>query len=328
MDNDHDPDSDATLLASKWHSLVNDATEKQLLQSIFLFRDLSRAFYSVPVYNSDQTVLFTAGRITAIRAPIRDSEDQAIIECGVEIDKEWDVEGVTYSKDNVARALDLALQLVSQKCLPFYPPRRGECLRRERSASWEMSALMSVLPEDIQRALDVLWKALERIMFQILDAGLATASVQTLTQRAMVERECTFVGSARSNYFRVKDLPAFSSWASSRDLEVWDNHDDPSLHCIVPAGLLRESHGYPSDAGIWPLATLQGGEVKKVNIPTELAQHLADGWVAILSEMGLMGQDVMLADSIAINSDGEIVTISFDDLFEKAKRLGEVLGTV
>ena len=102
-----------------------------------------------------------------------------------------------------------------------------------------------------------------------------------------------FQGSARSNYFAVRDEKEFREWADTRHLEVVQGASDefPVLFCL----LARDA-----DNGVWPTFDWEGNDI---NLADEVAQHLAPGHVAIL--MGVGGEKLcyLMGHATAVNSD-------------------------
>ena len=84
----------------------------------------------------------------------------------------------------------------------------------------------------------------------------------------------------RSNYFRVKDEAAFREWAESREIEVWNTDEDRGSYFSISS---RESNGEG-----WRRLTFdeESNDPLDLNIAEELAEHLQDGSVAVLIEIG------------------------------------------
>lgn len=55
----------------------------------------------------------------------------------------------------------------------------------------------------------------------------------------------------------------------------------------------------------------------------EIAGHLAHGSVAIVREIGYEKMRHLVGYTVAINSRGETIEVSLDQIYEDAKRLGE-----
>lgn len=126
-----------------------------------------------------------------------------------------------------------------------------------------------------------------------------------------------YYASARSNYFRVKDAEAFKAWAESRNLEVWDRTEEKDGRFgICPLN---------GDDGGWPNCFYDedADEYVDFELAAELGEHLAEGEVAILSEVGAEKLRYLNAYAVAVNWKGETKYVHLDDaIMEEAKKLG------
>jgi hypothetical protein len=139
-----------------------------------------------------------------------------------------------------------------------------------------------------------------------------------------------WVGQARSNYFKVKDLEAFKAWAKRRDVDVIESEKDKGKVAVVSS---RESvHGG------WPdsIVVDSEGEAKalgyergdpddcivEIDFVQELSLHLEDGQVAVLMEVGYEGQRYVTGWACAVNSKGERRDISLQAIYVLAGELG------
>lgn len=113
-----------------------------------------------------------------------------------------------------------------------------------------------------------------------------------------------WVGTARSNYFEVKDEVVFRDWANDNGLEVVA--DDKGRFAI-----LGDPHGF----GRFNDEDYECHE--------HLAPHLKDGHVAVLIKAG--GAESYLASgrSVAVNSKGESVSFWLSDIYDRAEGLGD-----
>lgn len=122
-------------------------------------------------------------------------------------------------------------------------------------------------------------------------------------------------GSARSNYFRVKDSEAFKEALSRLGVDVYDGngiHDGLVMICV--------SEG--SDSGGWPTEGYDDeiGEGYDIDIETIVAEHLADGEVAVLMEVGAEKLRYLTGWAVAIHSSGSVERVSIDDIYQKARK--------
>jgi hypothetical protein len=129
-------------------------------------------------------------------------------------------------------------------------------------------------------------------------------------------------GTARSNYFRVKDEAAFQAWAKLRGLEVLTKSagdGEEPLYALVSN----------SDDGAWPTVEFaeDSFEPIEINFSAEIASHLVDGEIAILMEAGSEKTRYISGSASAVNSTGEEVFISLDDIYEMAAKTFRVPAT-
>lgn len=121
-------------------------------------------------------------------------------------------------------------------------------------------------------------------------------------------------GTARSNYFRVKDNDAFLKWADSRGLGVFRDEENADLFAI---------HGGEStDNGSWPSYDVKND--REIDFIEELAQHLSKGQVAVLMEVGAEKLRYLTGVAIAVNHSGRIVEVTLGDIYRKAARVFRV----
>ncbi|MGB8218677.1 MAG: hypothetical protein WCE94_15370 [Candidatus Methanoperedens sp.] len=126
-------------------------------------------------------------------------------------------------------------------------------------------------------------------------------------------------GNSRSNYFRVKDIEKFKVFCARWGVEFIAKSDKPEL-----IGFLGRSEygGLPS----YLTEEAQDGEMRELDSDDfykELAEQLKDGEVAVLVESGAQKLAYISGISIAVNSKGETLSVDINDIYEKAKTLGE-----
>jgi hypothetical protein len=116
-------------------------------------------------------------------------------------------------------------------------------------------------------------------------------------------------GSARSNYFRVKDETAFTEWADGVDsLHYWKKDECFAICSDCP------------DSGAWPSSRWDDEVEEHVefDLIEELCPHLAEGEVAVLVEVGAEKLRYLSGWTVAVNHLGETVFVNLDDIYEKA----------
>jgi hypothetical protein len=113
-----------------------------------------------------------------------------------------------------------------------------------------------------------------------------------------------WIGSARSNYVRVKDREMFLAWAESLpDVEVVERDGRFALLAI-------------GDEGGWPsLRICEDPDEEEINLPAEIATHLVEGEVFIFQEVGAEHLRYLSGWARAVNSAGETLEVSIDDIY-------------
>lgn len=117
-------------------------------------------------------------------------------------------------------------------------------------------------------------------------------------------------GSARSNYFQVKNAEAFLEWAERRGLGVFKSEQNADVFAIHP--------GESTDNGDWPSYDME--EDKEFELAPELSEHLCPRQVAVLLEVGAEKLRYLTGHAIAVNHKGRFVVLSLDDIYRKAAR--------
>lgn len=122
-----------------------------------------------------------------------------------------------------------------------------------------------------------------------------------------------YYSSARTNYFRVKDVDAFNAWAK----EYEDNYRVEVVDKEDTFGFL-----FDGESGV-PTSREVDGDYDDIDFMDELSKHLADDEVAILHEAGAEKLRYINGFAIAINNKAERRVISLDDIYIHAKELGK-----
>jgi hypothetical protein len=129
-----------------------------------------------------------------------------------------------------------------------------------------------------------------------------------------------YTSTARTNYFRVKDVDAFNKWIEQfGGIEVVRK----TIGLETGFGMLFDD-GMPTVR--WEIETdadgnEQEGDVE-IDFMDELAEHLADDEVAIFQEAGAENMRYVNGYSIAVNNKGERREISINNIYDLAKELG------
>ncbi|MDD2741240.1 MAG: hypothetical protein PHV02_03145 [Rhodocyclaceae bacterium] len=118
-----------------------------------------------------------------------------------------------------------------------------------------------------------------------------------------------FTGSARSNYFRVKDVENFKSWALNiSNIGFWEKEGTFAIYSDDP------------DTGCWPSSALnpETDDHEEIDLVAELADHLQDGEVAVLMQAGAEKLRYIGAYATAVNHKGETVDVSLNQIYQLA----------
>lgn len=120
-----------------------------------------------------------------------------------------------------------------------------------------------------------------------------------------------FNGTARSNYFRVKDAESFKeAMGALPDIDVWEKDGKFAISSDDP------------DTGTWPTSgyNYETDEEVEYDMPTEVAPHLADGEVCVLMEAGSEKLRYISGWAVAFdNTERPVVRVSLNDIYAKAK---------
>jgi len=107
-----------------------------------------------------------------------------------------------------------------------------------------------------------------------------------------------YIGKARSNYIRVKDVMAFNEWADQFDLKV--GSDDDGRVCVL------------SDEQ-WPDMNSNG---EYVDFVKALSTHLVEDEVAILMEVGSEKLRYVYGQAQAVDHKGHTLEINLNDIYK------------
>ncbi len=120
-------------------------------------------------------------------------------------------------------------------------------------------------------------------------------------------------GTARSNYFKVKDTAAFKAEMAKYDVEVLEPSGEEGR-----LGLLSTC----PDNGDWPSYNADTDE--DFEFWQVVAPHLADGEVAVLQTIGAEKARYLTGHAVAINNTGTECWVNIDDIYAKAAAMFEV----
>lgn len=130
-----------------------------------------------------------------------------------------------------------------------------------------------------------------------------------------------YTASARSNQFEVKDPDALRRELADLDIDVVS--DDPEN----PQRVVLLCH---SDNGTWPSWRYDepADNDIEVDVAALIAAHLTAGQVAVLIESGAEKLRFIGGHAVAVNSRGEQVDVSLEEIYERANRLGDHIDRI
>lgn len=122
-----------------------------------------------------------------------------------------------------------------------------------------------------------------------------------------------YCASARTSYFKVRDLPAFELELQPLEVKIVHHDKQPELIAV-----------FSDDEGGWPCWYID--EETDVDVEIDMAdligRHLADDHVAVLIEAGAENLRYISGFAIAVNHRGERRQIHLSDIYELARELG------
>ena len=121
---------------------------------------------------------------------------------------------------------------------------------------------------------------------------------------------------SRSNYFQVKDREAFDAAMEPFEVEIVTSGEHTGK-----VALLNQD----PDGGGWPwrMYDEETDEDIEVDFAGIIAEHLADGQVCVLMEIGWEKLRYLTGRAVAFNNRGEERVVDLDDIYEAAADLGE-----
>lgn len=128
----------------------------------------------------------------------------------------------------------------------------------------------------------------------------------------MLTGMANYYSSSRTNFFAVKSGAAFTEAMAKLGVEVCDGEEADTYY------LLGDGEGG------WPhwLEDEETGEDIEFDFIELVAEHLADGHVAVFMEAGAEKLRYIVGSAVAINNKNERAEISLEDIYDGARGLG------
>jgi len=124
----------------------------------------------------------------------------------------------------------------------------------------------------------------------------------------------TYYGVARTNYFAVVDQALFADFCARWGVVAIADDSDPARVGFLCTG---DDDGFP--AGYRD----EDGDLMEADIVAALAPLLAEGHVAVGMESGHEAFRYVAGVAWAVNSRGEVRSVTLDDIYDQATALGD-----
>lgn len=121
-------------------------------------------------------------------------------------------------------------------------------------------------------------------------------------------------GTARSNYFQVRDEIAFRACAEKRNLHVFEAPPTTESPALLGIYSVDEYGGWPSSDVELEEETGDGS----IDLYAELARHLTEGQIAVLMEIGAEKHRYLTGIAVAVDHTGRTVEVTLDDVYQRA----------
>ena len=123
-----------------------------------------------------------------------------------------------------------------------------------------------------------------------------------------------YYASARTNYFKVKDLDKFKEEMNKHEVEVVSQEDKVAVLSCNGEGAGFPSYDHETD--------------EDLDFARIVSTHLEEEEVAIFMEVGAEKLRYLVGIAEAINSKGEVRIISLDNIYKEAEELGKNVTAV
>jgi len=123
----------------------------------------------------------------------------------------------------------------------------------------------------------------------------------------------TYYGVARTNYFAVVDQALFADFCDRWGVEAIADDGDPARVGFLCTG----DDGFPTGYRD------EDGDLVEADIAAALAPLLVEGHVAVGMESGHEAFRYVAGVAWAVNSRGEVRSVTLDDIYDQAGALGD-----
>jgi len=127
------------------------------------------------------------------------------------------------------------------------------------------------------------------------------------------DKMANYYGVARTNYFAVVDQALFADFCDRWGVEAIADDGDPALVGFLCTG---NDDGFP--VGYRD----EDGDLVEADIAAALAPLLVEGYIAVGMESGHEAFRYVAGVAWAVNSRGEVRSVTLDDIYDQARALG------
>ena len=121
----------------------------------------------------------------------------------------------------------------------------------------------------------------------------------------------TYCGRFRSNYFKVKNADEYEMFCDLYGLTLIKKKDDGDMYGFMSEDSPTLPSGYYSEAA---------GDFVETDFFQELSKHMLAGEVAVVMETGYESMRYLIGGATAVNSNGKVLCVSLEDIYEKIKK--------
>ena len=119
-----------------------------------------------------------------------------------------------------------------------------------------------------------------------------------------------YYATARSNYFKVKDVEKFKELCTKINVEMIESQGKVGFICTQDP-----------DCGSLPSSIYKEelDDFEEIDLCELVAEHLEEGEVAVMMEAGYEKFRYVTGYAMAVNWKGEVVDVNINDIYKKAQ---------
>jgi hypothetical protein len=127
-------------------------------------------------------------------------------------------------------------------------------------------------------------------------------------------------GTARSNYFSVKDRKVFEDWALEHNLKVFNKIENGNSTFAIAPNDTSDSGGWPSE-----IYDEESEDYKEFDLVLELSDLIEPEineveQIIVLEEIGAEKLRYLTANAVAFNCKGDYINLNLDEIYKQASK--------